>query len=334
MAYTASTLSASQYTQQQGGNTLMQRTCWSNCPNTTAVTALLRGCPSTYPNVSKPDCTPKTCWSECPTNSVMTYGSCPNGYPYTSKPTCYSPETQVDMNAIEESNPWGNETAGSGNGSGSTWESATQDGGKGDDDQIITQICWSGCPNSYPISVIGSQCISAYPFSDKPNCGDDTSLPNTDNEELLALLEASQLEQQAFVDQSLAQITTLQAQLAQAQANQNNDDEVQALMAMYALQQEQLNQALASQNTPQVDALTSQLNLLQNQLVQSQNRPASNNTEAIQGLQSQMSMLSQILMNQQSLDVQKAGSADLPSWAIPAGIGVLALVAIVMTMKK
>lgn len=331
------------------------RTCWSNCPNTEAITAMLASCPASYPNANRPNCTPIQCWKDtCPTSSVMTFGSCPVGYPSQVKPscnlqTCWSPcpttavstygacpqsnpyttkpncgtDLPHDLTIFDDNNAWGNETAGSGNDGG--WKPddvvyVTEESGP-----IVTQLCWSGCPNPNPTSVIGTQCIAAFPYSEKPSCGEaeptvEYIVDNSANEAYLA------------------QIQALQQQLQQSYASQNNNEEIEALMALYSLQQEQLNQALASQNSPQVAALENQLALLQAQLIQSQNRPQQTNKDALAGLQSQMSMLSQILMNQQMNQQnqipQQGGVGDVPIWAVIVGIGLVATIAIVATAKK
>lgn len=315
------------------------RTCWSQCPNTTSISIFSTGCPTAYPLNSKPNCTPSVCWSNCPnTTAVSTYGNCPSGYPNTIKPTCFEPISDlldwenevVDAGGFDDGKPDNTPTIPSSpSGGGSSSSSDTPIGAGG---FTTSRICWSGCPNSVPVSILGSSCPATYPYTEKPSCGAFGSSVPDNSAEIDALLGTIE-EQQALLDQLM---------VLQSQPSQDNSQEIAALMALIQAQQEQLSLAQSSnQGSAQVQALENQLALLQGQLLSAQSQPQQPalDSGALQGLQQQIALMQQQFMAQQQamFESQKASQAGVgsgvPTWAIIGGVAVVGLLTFIATKK-
>jgi len=314
-------------------------TCWTNCPNTYSVSLFGSKCPDSYPNATKPNCTPNVCWSNCPnTTSVSTYGNCPSGYPNSIKPTCFEPISDlldwqneaVDAGGGFDDGKPDNDVTYAPQGTGTSSNDGTTPTGAGG--FTTSRICWSGCPNSVPVSILGNACPATYPYTEKPSCGSFGSSANTNSAEVEALLSTIE-EQQDLLDQLM---------VLQSQPSEDNSQEIAALMALIQAQQEQLTLAQSSnQGSAQVQALENQLALLQGQLLSAQAQPQQPAVDsgALQSLQQQLAMMQQQFMAQQQAmyDSQKSMQASaggpIPTWAIVGGVLMVGLIAFVATKK-
>ena len=328
-------------------------TCWQNCPAEGSVSVFGNNCPAGYPNSTRPDCTPRICWSNCPNlTSISVFGSCPSNWPNTIKPTCYEPEEQI-LDAFNEAIIEDDAFATNEN----IESTQLADDGKGDDDFGFettqttydeytddkdefglppnVRTCYSDCPVSVPVSIIGETCPPTYPYSSKQECG---GAYDPVNEALIAQME-EQIAQQQQAMQDLVD--------AQSAGSAENQQQIQALLDLINSQQTQI--ALAEQSNQgqqQISALESQLATLQQALLTASSQPAQSDTsDAVAGLTSQFAMLQQQLLDQQNqyqqdlydrqyaVDTQKAGFGDVPMWAVISGIALVGLITFLATRK-
>ena len=314
-------------------------TCWQNCPAEGSVSVFGNNCPAGYPNATRPDCTPQICWSNCPNlTSISVFGPCPSNWPNTIKPTCYEPEAQI-LDAFNEAIIDDDAFATNEN----IQSTQPVDDGKGDDEaeQVefgfapASRTCYSECPVSVPVSILGTSCPPEYPYSSKQECGGGY---DPVNEALIGQME-EQIAQQQQAMQDLVD--------AQSAGSAENQQQIQALLDLINSQQTQIALAQQSnQGQQQISALESQLATLQQALLTASSQPAQSDTsDAVAGLTSQFEMLQQQLLDQQNqyqqdlydrqyaVDAQKAGFGDVPMWAVISGITLVGLITFLATRK-
>jgi len=159
-------------------------TCWKDCPSQGSISIFARGCPSSYPNAVKPNCTPRTCWSNCPNpQGVIGYGVCPSSYPNLIKPNCYVEQVGEELlNGLNEP-----VSAGGGGFENDKFPTdITESIQQYNDDNTRPQsspptpkTCWSECPNPQARVYMNGLCTSDFPYESRPNCGRPTD--NFDN---------------------------------------------------------------------------------------------------------------------------------------------------------
>lgn len=153
-------------------------TCWKNCPSQGSISIFAKGCPSSYPNAVKPNCSPRACWSNCPNpQSVIGYGVCPSSYPNTIKPNCYVEQVGEQLlNALNEPVSTGGGGFESDKFPTDIANSIQQYNDDNTRPDLPPKTCWSGCPNPQARVYMNGLCSSDYPYELRPNCGGATDI--------------------------------------------------------------------------------------------------------------------------------------------------------------